>query len=208
MNSMKPADRSARLRQVISAALLAAMAVALMFFEFPLSFLAPPFYKLDLSEVPVLIGSFALGPWWAAAIELLKNLLKLVLKSTETGGVGEIANFLIGCALVLPAGVIYRRHKTRGGAVAGMAIGAAVLLPVSALLNALVLLPVYATVYGMPIEMIVAMGTEINPLIDGLWTFALLAVVPFNLFKAIVCSILTYFLYKPLSAVIHGRIGQ
>ena len=96
-----------------------------MLFEFPLAFVAPSFYKLDLSECIVMIGGFAMGPLAAGIIELLKNLLNLLINGTVTGGVGELGNFLVGCAFTVPAAVIYKVKKTRGGALIALSVGTA-----------------------------------------------------------------------------------
>lgn len=183
-------------------AVLAAVAAILMLFEIPLWF-APEFYKIDLSEVAVLIGGFALGPVAAAFIELTKILLNFLLNGTITGGIGEFANFLIGCAFVLPASAVYRHYKDRKAALWGMLIGTVSLGLVGSLLNYFLLLPVYAKIFGAPIDALISMGTAINPRIDNLLSFVLLAVLPFNLLKGAVSSIVTFVLYKRISGVLH-----
>lgn len=182
--------------------LLGAISFVLMYLEIPLWF-APGFYKIDFSEVSVLIGAFALGPIPGVAIELIKVILHLILKGTTTAGVGDFANFLIGCAYIVPAAIVYRRHKTMKGALIGMGLGTVCMTVLGSLLNAFVLLPVYATAFGMPLEKIVEMGTVINPAIDNLGTFVLFAVVPFNLLKCILDSIFTVLLYKKVSGILH-----
>ena len=119
--------RNKSIRAMVQIAMLSAVAGVLMLFEFPLPFLAPSFYELDFSEVPVLIGTFAIGPAAGATIELMKILLNFVMNGTITAGVGESANFLMGCAFVVPAGLIYRRKKDKKHALAGMVIGMAVM---------------------------------------------------------------------------------
>ena len=110
-------------KQVVLMGMFGALAAVLMLFEVPLPFIAPSFYGLDISEVPVLVGTFAMGPVAGIVIEAVKILVKLLLKPSTTGFVGEFANFVIGCSLVVPAGLIYRRHKTKGSAVLAMAVG-------------------------------------------------------------------------------------
>ena len=110
--TMMQSEKKMGVRAVVQIGMLAAVAVILMLFEIPLPF-APSFYKIDFSEVPVLVGCFAMGPVAGALIELVKILLNFVLTGTSTAGVGEIANFVIGCALCVPAGIIYRRNRTR-----------------------------------------------------------------------------------------------
>ncbi len=181
---------------------LSAVSAVLMLIEIPLWF-APSFYKIDLSEVPILIGSFAIGPLAGAMMELIKILINLILHGTTTGGIGEIANLIIGCAMVVPSAVIYQRHKTKKYAVIGLAVGTAALVIAGSLLNYFVLLPVYATVFHMPMEALVQMGTAVNPSIHGLWSFILLAVAPFNLLKGILTSAITLLLYKHVSPILH-----
>lgn len=198
------APAKSNIRNMVVIAMLGAVAMVLQLFEFPLWF-APSFYELDLSEVPVMIGSFALGPAAGALIELVKNLLKLITKGTNTAFVGDIANYLIGCALVVPAGLIYKRKKSRKNAVIGMAAGTVFMTVVGCFVNAYVLLPAYGKAFGMPIDALVAMGTAVNPAIQGLGTFVVLAVAPFNIVKGIVVSLITMLLYKYVSPILKGN---
>ncbi|MDD4796759.1 MAG: ECF transporter S component [Eubacteriales bacterium] len=188
-------------RTLATIAVLSAIAVVIMLLEFPLWF-APPFYKLDLSEIVVLMGAFALGPWAGVAIEGIKILLNFLFDGTVTGGVGELANFLIGCALVVPAAVIYRRKRTRAGALIGMAVGILTLTAVGSALNYFVLLPAYAKVF-MPMEALIGMGTALNPAITDRLTFVLYAVAPFNLVKGVAVSLVTLVLYKRVRPLLH-----
>ncbi len=182
---------------------LSAIAVVLMMFSIPLWF-APNFYKIDLSEVPILIGAFTLGPIAGIVIEFIKILLNLFLKGTDTAFVGEIANFILGCSLVIPSAVIYHRAKNIKSAIVGMVVGTICFVIVGSLLNAYVLLPTYAKIYGMPLDKLVAMGTAVNPRITSLNTFVLFAVAPFNFIKGVIASVLTGLLYKRVSPVIKG----
>ncbi len=187
-------------RTIVQVGMLGALATILMMFDFPLPF-APSFYKIDLSEVPVLIGCFALGPVAGAAVELVKILVNLVLTGSGTGGVGEIANFIIGCAFCVPAGIIYRRNRTRKNALIGMITGVVVMTVLGCFVNAYVLLPVYSKAFGMPIDALVGMGTAVNSHITSLTTFVLLAVAPFNLLKGVVVSLIVFLIYKKISPV-------
>lgn len=182
--------------------MLGAIGAVLMLFEFPLPFIAPSFYGLDLSEIPVLVGAFSMGPAAGVIIEGVKILVKLVIKPTSTGFVGEFANVCVGCALVLPAGIIYRLRRTKQGAIAGMVVGTISMALVGAVLNAVVMLPFYSNF--MPLESILAAGAAINPAIGSVWSFAFLAVAPFNLVKGALVSLLTTLIYKRLSALIRG----
>ena len=200
----KTAESSYRIRMLTTTAMLGAFAGVLMLLEFPLSFIAPPFYKIDVSEVPVMIGTFAFGPVQGVVIELIKILIKLVLKGTSTGGVGDLANFVIGCAMVIPAGIIYKRRKTKISAVIGMAVSTLVMAVVGVFLNAYVMIPLYSAF--MPIEQIVAAGKAIIPWVSDTLTFCLFCVLPFNVIKGVIVSVIVAFIYKPLSRIIHkGR---
>ena len=181
-----------------------AIAAILMYWEFPLPF-APFFYELDFSEVPVLICSFSLGPVAGVVCEFVKILLKLVIKGTSTAFVGDFANFATGCSFILPATVVYHRFKTRKGALAGMAAGTGVMTVFGSLFNAVYLLPAFSELYGMPLDQIVGIGTGINPAINSVSTLVLLAVVPFNLVKGVVVSLLTFLLYKHIERLFRMR---
>lgn len=181
---------------------LSAVATVLMLFDFPLWF-TPNFYQLDFSEVPVLLGAFALGPAAGAAIELVKILINFVLNGTDTGGVGELANFIIGCSLVIPAGFIYKHNKSYKTAIIGFIAGTLAMAIAGAFMNYYLLLPVYSKVYGAPVQAFIEMGKAINPAITDLKTFVLYAVVPFNVFKGIVVSAAVLLIYKRISPILH-----
>ncbi|MCD8249175.1 MAG: ECF transporter S component, partial [Lachnospiraceae bacterium] len=172
---------SGNVRTLVCVGMLGAISVILMLFEFPLPFIAPSFYELDFSEVPILIGAFALGPAAGVLTELLKILLNLVINGTNTAFVGELGNFIMGCAFVLPAALIYKHKKTRKTAILSLVVGVLFMTAASLLVNALLLLPAYAAAFGMPIQIFIDMGAAINPNVDGIWTFVLLTVAPFNL---------------------------
>lgn len=182
--------------------ILSALAAVIQLFEIPL-FFAPSFYKMDLSDLIALLGGFAMGPVAGAVIQILKNLLNLLLNGTATAFVGEAANALTGCLLVVPAAWLYSAKKNRKSAIWGMVIGTLSLAVAGAFLNAFVMLPFYSEFYGMPMQTIIAMGTAVNPAITDITTLVLWAVVPFNLLKGIVCSVLTLLLYKRISPLLH-----
>lgn len=192
-------------RNMVTIAMLGAVSMVLYIFDFPLWF-APSFYKIDFSEIPVMIGSFALGPTAGALIELVKCLLKLVVKGTNTAFVGDIANYLMGCALVVPAGMIYRKKKSKKNAVIGMVVGTLTLVVVGCILNAYVLLPTYSKAFGMPVDALIEMGSAVNPGIKDIFSFVLLAVAPFNALKGIIVSAVTLVLYKYVSPILKGNL--
>ena len=181
-------------------AMFSAIGGVLMLLEIPL-FFAPSFYKMDLSELPVLLCSFYLGPVAGATAEFLKVFLKILFKGTSTAFVGDYANFVVGCSFILPASAIYHIHKTKRNAVLGMIVGTLVMSVFGSAFNALYLIPKFAQLFGMPIDVIVGMGTKINSRIVSVPTLVMYAVVPFNLLKGAVDGFLTYFLYKRLETV-------
>ncbi|MDO4619062.1 MAG: ECF transporter S component [Lachnospiraceae bacterium] len=204
MSTANPAARKSFLntKEIAFIGIFGALASVLMLIEFPL-FFAPSFYELDFSEVPVLIAAFALGPVQGFLTEVVKLFLHFVMKGTHTAGVGELGNLLVGCALVIPASVIYKLHKTRKSAVIGMIAGTVCLIVTGCVVNAFILLPFYAKAYGMPMDALIAMGTAVNSSINSVFTFVILAVAPFNLVKGVLVSILTFLLYKHVSVFIH-----
>lgn len=201
-NGIKFSSDKTKINKLVIMAMFSAVAAVLMYVEFPITFIAPAFYEMDLSEVPVMIGSFMLGPCAGVIMEAVKVLLKLVLKGTSTAFVGDFANFILGCALVVPASVLYHTKKTKKRAVIGLVIGGIVLIVSGVFLNALYLLPKYSQLYGMPVETFINMGAAINPAISNIFTFVILAVAPFNLIKATVVGVITMLLYKYLSRLI------
>ena len=176
-------------------AIFACMAGVLMLFELPL-FFAPGFYKLDISEMPVLICTFYLGPVAGVMTELVKVMVKLLLKGTTTAFVGDFANFVVGCSFVLPASIIYHAKPGKKTALIGMAVGTLIMTVFGSAFNAIYLLPKFSELFGLPLDTIVGMGTAVNGAINSVSTLVLFAVVPFNLLKGVLVSLLTFFLYK------------
>lgn len=188
-------------RRVAIVGVFSAIAAVLMYFELPLWF-APSFYELDFSEIPVMICAFAMGPVAGVAAELCKVLLKLVLKGTTTAFVGDFANFVVGCAFVLPASIVYYIKKTRKMAIGGLALGTVIMTIFGSAFNAFYLLPKFAELYGMSMEAIIGMGTAINGSIDSVWSLVFYAVVPFNILKGLIISAVTMLLYKHISPIL------
>lgn len=200
---LKPARQSSA-RRAAYIGIFGAIAAVLMYFEFSLPF-APAFYQIDLSEVPVFICSFSLGPVAGVVCELVKIVLKLLIKGTSTAFIGDFANFVVGCSFVLPATILYHRFKSKKGALAGMAVGTGVMTVFGSLFNAVYLLPAFAAFYGWPLEQIVAAGTKVNGAINSVSTLVLFAVVPFNLVKGVIVTVLTFLLYKRIERLLKMR---
>lgn len=190
-------ERILNTKSIVFIGLFSALSTVLMLFEIPL-FFAPSFYKIDLSEIPVLIITFTLGPTAGVLTEFCKILLKLVFRSSSTAFVGELANFTVGCSLILPASFFYLFNKGKKNALIACAIGTLCMTAFGSAFNAIYLLPKYAQMFGLPIQEFVNMGNAINPAINSVSTFVLFSVVPFNLLKGVVVSVVTLLLYKRL----------
>lgn len=192
--------RNTKLNFMLKATLLGVIGFTLGFLETPL-LIFPGFLKIDISEITTVISGFALGPIYAVLSALIKNLLWLFRSST--GGVGEIANFVIGLSFALPAAILYRRNKTKQNAIIGLSLGTVCMVIVGVLMNYFVLLPFYANVMKFPLEAIIGMAQAINPRVNSLVDFLIWVVAPFNLIKALVISLITLLIYKKLSPLLH-----
>lgn len=184
--------------------MLGALACILHMLDFPLVFLAPEFYKLDFSELPVMIGGFFLGPVGAVIIEVVKIMLKLVLKGTSTAFVGDLANFLVGCTLVVPASIVYHLKKSKKSALVSLIIGTVIMSVFGTAFNAVYLLPAFSNLYGLPLETIVGMGTAINKNINSVTTLVVFSILPLNLIKGTLVSVVTMLVYKRTSIFLHN----
>lgn len=192
-----------RIRELTVTAMLCAVATILMFLDFSLPMVIPSFVKMDVSELPALMASFSLGPVYGIAVCLVKNLFNVIFHGT-TGGIGELCNFLIGASFVGTAGVIYRFHKTRKGAVIAALVGAVVMAAVSVPVNYFLSYPVYAAMFG-GIDAIIAAYQELRPGTNGLMECLLVFNMPFTLVKGLINAALCFLIYKPLSPILHGR---
>lgn len=181
---------------------LSVIAFLLMYVEMALPFF-PEFLKIDISNVPVLIGTFAMGPWTGVMIMLVKNLLHLVFKGA-TMGIGELADFVVGSSFMLTAGYVYRYRRNLSGALLGMVLGTIVMGAVGSLMNYFILLPLYQAVLGFPLKAIVAMGTKVNKHIVDLRSLVVLSILPFNLLKGSITSLITLLLYKRVSPILRS----
>lgn len=191
-------------RRITIVAICGAIAALLHILDFPLPFLAPGFYKLDFSEVPVMLCGFYLGPSAAVGCEALKIILKLLLKGTSTAFVGDFANFVVGCSFALPATIIYHIFRTKRSAVAGLAVGTAVMTIFGTGFNAIYLVPKFADLYGIPLDSIISMGQAIWGSVEDLVSFVIFCVAPLNLLKGIAISLLTMLLYKRVASPLFG----
>lgn len=190
-------------RTITMTALLSAIAYILAFVEFPVP-LSPPFARMDFSDFPALIGAFAFGPLAGVLIELVKNALQLF--STSTGGIGELANFLMGASFVFTAGLIYGCHKTKKTAwIAGTA-GSIVMGIVAVLSNYFILLPLFEQF--MPMEQLIASFAEFIPFIHTKLDVVLYNAFPFNVLKGLVISIVTMLVYKRLRPALKGAVQE
>ena len=192
-------------RRVSIIGICAAIATVLHMLDFPLLFIAPEFYKLDFSELPVLLCGFFLGPSATVACEGIKILLKLLLKGTSTAFVGDFANFVVGCSLVLPATVFYHLHKSKHSAVIGLVLGSLCITVFGSAFNAIYLLPKFAQLYGIPLEAIIGMGAKIHASVNSVTSFVFFCVAPLNLLKAAMVSVLTMLLYKRVARPLFGK---
>lgn len=187
--------------QMTKIAMMSVLSFILMQISFPIP-IFPSFLKIDASDVPALIGGFAMGPLAGVIIVGIKNILHLF--QTSTGGVGELSNFLIGASIVIPSALIYQKNRTKRGAILGLLFGSLLMPIVGALTNYFVIIPFYSKI--MPIEIIVELGTIVNPRISNVETLVLFGVVPFNVVKATLLSVLTLILYKHISPLLQKKI--
>lgn len=188
-------------RKIAMIGVFSAISAILMLLEFPVPF-APSFYELDFSEIPALIGAFAFGPVAGVMIELCKILLKLLMKGTSTAFVGDLANFVVGCSFILPASIIYLFKKTKKNAILASITGTLIMAVFGTMFNAVYLLPAFASLYGMPLDVIIGMGTAVNSNITSVTTFVIFAVAPLNLLKGGSVSLATIRVYKKLSIIL------
>lgn len=194
-------ERVLATRKIVVIGVFSAMAAVLMVLEIPVPF-APSFYAIDFSELPALIGAFAYGPVAGVMIEFCKIVIKIFLKPSTTAFVGELANFIISCMLVLPASLIYLQRKSRKRAVIGTAAGTLIMTAFGTFFNAVYLLPKFSQLYGMPLDSIIALGTAIHPSIHDVTGLVMLCVAPLNLLKGTLVSALTVLIYKKLSPIL------
>lgn len=189
-------------RTMVKISALSVIAFVLMLLDFPLWF-TPPFIKFDISDAPALIGAFAMGPMAGVLIQLFKNLLDLLIDGSSTAAIGELANFIVGSIFAYSAGLIYYKNKTLKRAVIGMFVGVITMTISIAFINYYIMIPFYAKVFNMPLENIITMGSAVNKYVVDLKSMIIYAIVPFNLLKGLVVSLVTLILYKRVSPILH-----
>lgn len=182
-------------------AVLSTISFILMYLDFPIAAFFPAFLKFDISDIPALLGTFSMGPLAGVLIEFIKNVFHFMLKGSETGGVGQLANFLTGAAWMIPVGLVYKGYKTKKTAVKGLVLGAISMIIVAGMANYYILLPFYAKI--MPIDAIVGLGSAINKNIVDFKTLVLYGITPFNVFKTFTVSLITLVIYKKVSPILH-----
>ncbi len=189
-------------KTMVKVSVLGVISFILMFFDFPLPWLAPTFMKIDISDLPSLIGAFAIGPMAGVIVQFLKNLLNVLIEGTTTAGVGELANFVVGAIFAFTAGIVYHRKKTFNRAVIGLILGTIAMTIVITLANYFVMFPLYAKLMGLEMQVFIDMGKAINKNITDLRSLMLLSVVPFNLLKGILETAITLLIYKRVSPIL------
>jgi len=199
--------KNGKLNRLVKMSLLGVIGFLLMFIEVPIP-IFPAFLKIDISDLPALIGAFALGPAAGVGIELLKNILHGIFKGAETAFIGELANFVVGSVLVFSAGYVYNKNKNKKTAVLGLLVGTLFMTVIASVFNYFVLLPLYEKVLNFPISAIVAMGSKVNSNIKDLNSLIVWSIAPFNLIKGSVVSVLTMAAYKSVSSILHEEIND
>ncbi len=200
-SALNPEAQVSSTRKMVFIGVLGAVSFVLMMINFSLPF-APAFLKFDIAELPALFAGFFMGPAAGFAVIVVKILLKLVIQGTDTAFVGEFSNLAGSAVFVLIAAFIYKKNRTKKGAVIGMLASSIAVSVLFIFINAYVMFPLYSELYGMPMEAIIGMGSAINPAIRDMTTMMLFSVFPFNLFKHIVTSLLTFLVYKRVGAAL------
>ena len=191
-------SKSFSLDRITKVGILSALSYGLMFIQVPIP-IAPPFMKLDLADVPSLIGGFALGPWYGVIIQFIKNLLNL--SKTMTGGVGELSNFIVGSTFVLVSSLIYRNNKTKKNSILSLILGVLAMSAVATISNAFVVFPLYGKAMNMDLSAFAAQAGK-NSLVKNYFTLMIFSIAPFNIIKGAVESIVTELIYKRISPIL------
>lgn len=200
-------DSRMKVRTIAFVGLMGAVSAVLMLFRFPIPFM-PPFMSFDLSGLMEMMGGFMFGPFAAVCIIIVKIMLQLVIQGSFSLGTGEIQNFILSSCYVLPALFIYHRNKTKKTAAAGMAVSTVFVSVVAVFTNLYLIIPFYVKLFGMTMDEIIGMCSAVNPAMKNVMTMALFGILPFNLIKYGVTSIVTFIVYKRLSKLIRGIISR
>lgn len=188
-----------RTKDMTKVGMLSVIAFILMYFQLPITFVAPPFMKLDISDLPVLMGAFTMGPVFGIIIAALKNIMHIIFKGTMTAGIGELSNFLISSTFAFVSAYFYRKHRTYKGAIISLTLGVLAMTALAMISNYFVVFPLYAKV--MPMDAIIEMGSAITPRITGLFSMMIYSVLPFNLIKGFTTSAVMMLVYKKISPI-------
>ena len=191
------------LREICVIGILGALAAVLMLFDFPI-FIAPSFYRLDLSDVPGVIGALALGPVPALFIQIVRILVKLLIKPTSSAFVGEITVFLVSSVYCVSAGYIYQKDKSKRNLIKALIISSILMITVATAGNYFFILQAYVSLYKLPLDSIISMGHAIFPIVNSKLSFVLCCVLPFNIIKSVIADLIVYFSYDRISPLING----
>ncbi len=191
--------------RLVVAAMLSAVAFVLMYIKFPIPVLIPSFVKMDISDLPTLLGAFALGPVYGIIISFIKAVLNALIEGTTTGYVGELCNFLLGAVFSFSAGVIYQIKKNKRSALIGAIVGSVIMGVLSLPINYYLTYPLYINLYfGGNADNCLALYQVILPFVNSLTQCLIIFNIPFTILKGLLCSAICFVIYKPLSPVLHG----
>lgn len=200
-NSLTLSKRRLTTQSMVYISMLSAIAIVLMYFDFPLP-IFPSFLKIDLSDIPAIVGTFTFGPLAGLLIEGLKVIIYALVKGTSSAGVGEVANFIVGAAYILPLGLILRYMKNKKKIMYGLAAGFISMIIIAAVGNYFFFIPAFAKVFGAPISSFVDASHAVIPWVTDLKTMILFAIVPFNIIKAAFMTAGGYYLYHFLKPIL------
>lgn len=189
---------------IVKIAMLSAIAFLLMYVEFPLPFV-PPWLKFDISDFPAVLGAFALGPLGGVIIQAVKVLLFFLFRGSMSGGIGELANFLIGAAMVLVVGLIYKYKKDRSGATVSLVVGSLASAAAAGILNYFLLIPAFVSIGLISMEALVAICSAITPAADSVEMYVFIFAIPFTFAKMFITSLIVFLTYKRLSPLLHRQ---
>lgn len=196
-----------KVKKIAFIGLMGAVSAVLMLLRFPIPFM-PPFLSFDLSGVMEMMGGLMFGPLEALCIIVVKILLQLVMQGSMSLGTGELQNFILSSAYVLPAVLIYYRKKTKKSAIVGMAVSSIIVAVVAVITNLYLIIPFYVKLFGMSMDDIISMCSAVNPAMKDTMSLVIFGLVPFNLIKYGATSVVTFIIYKRLSGVIRGIIAR